>query len=377
MSETSLSVNGDRDASVFFSPDYITARARFRARAEARGLRLEAHPIDASGPSGEALTIDVARAGDADAGGVVIVSSGLHGVEGYFGAAVQLALLDREDVVASLPRGVSLLLLHALNPFGFAWLRRANEENVDLNRNFLRIGEPYRGSPAHYAAIEELLNPKHPPRRFDLFRLRSLPPILRHGMPVMKQAVAGGQFDFPRGLFFGGQGPSPTYRILAEHLGRWFGSAARVLHVDFHTGLGRWGTHQLLLDPGIDSGRFDWLRSQFGERVQHSDPVISIAYQTRGDLGAWCRSAFLDRTYDLLCAEFGTYPPLRVLEALRTENQAHFWGLPDDPDTQRAKRRLLEAFVPSDPRWRARAVAQGLEIIRRGIEVCLGASDRA
>ena len=28
-------------------------------------------------------------------------------------------------------------MIHALNPFGFAHLRRANEDNVDLNRNFV------------------------------------------------------------------------------------------------------------------------------------------------------------------------------------------------------------------------------------------------
>jgi hypothetical protein len=359
-----------------FSPDYARARGRFRALAEARGFALESHPIAATGPRGEELTIDVARAGAAEPDGAVVVSSGLHGVEGYFGAAVQLALLERAEVAAALPRGVALVLVHLLDPFGFAWIRRANEENVDLNRNFLVDGEPYRGSPARYAAFDELLNPKRPPRGFDLFWLQSVRAILRHGMPDLKQAVAGGQYDFPRGLFFGGQGPSRTYRILAEHLPRWVGDAATVLHVDFHTGLGRWATYQLLLDAGLGPGRFEWLRARFGDRVQHSDPDGSIAYQARGGLGIWCRAAFPGRDYHLLCAEFGTYPPLRVLAALRAENQAHFWARPDDPATHLAKRRLMETFVPASPRWRARAVAQGLEIIHRAVAACVGPSDR-
>jgi hypothetical protein len=366
----------DAGASAFFAHDYFAARARFRTLAEARGFRLEAHPIAAAGPGGEDLTIDVARAGDPRAKGVVVVSSGLHGVEGFFGAAVQQALLHGEDAVAALPRGVALVLVHALNPFGFAWVRRANEENVDLNRNFLVEGEPYEGSPARYAVFDGLLNPNHPPRRVDLFWLQSVLAILRHGMPDMKQAVAGGQYDFPRGLFFGGRRPSQTYRILADHLPRWVGDAATVLQVDFHTGLGRWATYQLLLDAGLGPRRFEWLREQFGDRVQHSDPEGSIAYQARGGLGIWCRTAFPGRTYELLCAEFGTYPPLRVLAALRAENQAHFHAPPDHPATRRAKGFLKETFVPSSPRWRARAVAEGLEIIRRGITACVGSSDR-
>ena len=74
---------------------------------------------------------------------------------------------------------MALVLLHALNPFGVAWVRRANEENVDLNRNFLDEGETYAGSPARYAAYDALLNPKHPPRRVDLFWLQSVLAILR------------------------------------------------------------------------------------------------------------------------------------------------------------------------------------------------------
>jgi hypothetical protein len=355
-----------------FAPDYATARARFRERAGARGFDLEAHAIGPTGPRGEELTIDVARACPARPTGMVVVSSGLHGVEGFFGAAVQLAILESDGVATATQKGVALVLIHALNPYGFAWVRRCNEENVDLNRNFLGPHEPYRGSPPRYAAFNPLLNPKYPPRRVDAFRFRLqvVQAILRHGMPELKQAVAGGQYDFPRGLFFGGAGPSRTSQILAEHLPRWVGDAERVLHLDFHTGLGRWATYQLLVDSKLSPARFDWLRRAFGPAVQHSDPGQSIAYQTRGDIGSWCHATFPDRTYELLCAEFGTYPPIAVVAALRAENQAHHWGRPDDPATGRARRRLLEAFVPASTRWRSRAVTQALEIIRQGLEAC-------
>jgi hypothetical protein len=354
-----------------FAPDYVTARRRFLDLAGARGYELESHPIGCPGPQGEELTIDVASRGDVRPRGVVVVSSGLHGVEGYFGSAVQAAVL-REEAVHALPGDVRRVLIHALNPFGFAWVRRANEENVDLNRNFLRPGEPYEGSPPRYAALDGLLNPKHPPRRLDAlrFRLQSARAILRHGMPELKQAIAGGQYDFPRGLFFGGTGLAQTGRILAEHLPRWIGAAANVLHLDFHTGLGRWGTGQLLVDAGIAPRRFQWLRDRFGDKVRRSDPGRSIAFQVRGDLGSWCRARFPDRSYELLCAEFGTYPPVRVLAALRAENQAHHWGRPEAASTRRAKQRLMEMFIPGSRHWRAQVIAESLAIVRRGVEVC-------
>ena len=145
-----------------------------------------------------------------------------------------------------------------------------------------------------------MLNPKRAPQRFNVFRLRAMVSIVRHGMPQLKQAVAGGQYELPQGLFFGGKALSQSGRILAEHLPRWVARAARVVHIDFHTGLGRWATYQLLVDVGLDPRLYTWSRESFGSRVVHSDPARSIAYQARGDLAAvGAGRRFPERTYDL------------------------------------------------------------------------------
>jgi predicted deacylase len=131
------------DAIDFFSPDYGAARERFRAAAQAAGAALHSLGLDANGPGGEALTIDIAWLGDTPARRIVLHTSGLHGVEAFAGSAIQLALLKQPPA----PKAeCALVLVHVLNPYGMAWLRRTNENNVDLNRNFLRRGE--RGSAA-------------------------------------------------------------------------------------------------------------------------------------------------------------------------------------------------------------------------------------
>jgi hypothetical protein len=356
-----------------FAPDYRSARDRFRARSAARGFRLESYTIGQEGPAGEALTIDAAILGDERPERAVVVSSGLHGVEGFFGSAVQLHLLRDLADGWSPPSGSALVLLHALDPYGFAWIRRVNEDNVDLNRNFLVNGDIYTGSPRRYGDVNRLLNPEGAPRRVDFFWPRALWSIVRHGMPEMKQAVAGGQYDFPRGLFFGGSAPSRTLRILAENLPRWVGGNGPVIHVDFHTGLGPWASYQLLLDPGLSPERYARLEAQFGrECVQVSEPS-GLAYDSKGSLGTWCQALHPLGEYDVLCAEFGTYPSLRVLAALRAENQAHHWAPPDSPAFRQAKRDLLEAFVPADPQWRAQSVAGGIDIIRKALQATFAA----
>ena len=65
--------------------------------------------------------------------------------------------------------------------------------------------------------------------------------IARHGLLVLMQAVARGQFDFLRGLFYGGAGPSLTLHILKAHFPRWVADASATLKLDFHTGLGKRG----------------------------------------------------------------------------------------------------------------------------------------
>ena len=343
-----------------FPPDYSAARQRFCTLATRHGWALESHPVAAKGPDGEELTIDVAAHGP-PGGKLLVVSGGVHGVEAPFGAAVQLALLEKWE--ASPP--VRCLFVHAVNPWGFAHRRRANEDNADLNRNFLLPGQEYRGSPAGYAHLSPLLNPPHAPGGFDPFPLRAGWAVLRHGMAKLKQAVAAGQYDHPKGLFFGGHAPAESVRVLAHHWERWLGDSADVAHLDFHTGLGKRGAHTLLLDVDPTPEQVAWLTERYGPAgFEVADPR-RVAYDARGGFGPWCHSRRRGRAYLFACAEFGTYGPVRVVGALRRENMAHHWGEPSDPATARAKAALAEAFCPASAAWRAGAVEAGVRLAER------------
>ena len=119
-----------------FSPSYEVARQRFCDAATVAGATVEQHRVD-TGDAGADLTIDVATMGGGEPSWVVIVSSGVHGVEGFFGSAIQLAWLSRQAAGARPADDGAVVLVHAVNPYGFARLRRTNEDNVDLNRNYL------------------------------------------------------------------------------------------------------------------------------------------------------------------------------------------------------------------------------------------------
>lgn len=359
----------DLSLAACFSPDYTAARARFRASALAAGCRTEAWSIDQKGPDGEDLTIDLALLGEERPRRAVVVSSGIHGVEGFFGSAVQAALLEQTFGGFTPPPGMAVIFLHALNPFGFAWVRRVNEDNADLNRNFLRPDERYEGTPEGYEALDGLLNPPSPPPAFEAFLPRALLQIARQGMPALKNAVAGGQYEFPKGLFFGGHGPSRTAQILDAQLPGLVGSCERVVHVDLHTGLGKRATYKLFVDHPWDSAEAEGLGRLFGDDVVEPwEASEGESYAIRGGLGTWCRSRFPEVDYDVLAAEFGTVHILSVIRALRDENRAWHHGRRDDPRSIKATTALREAFAPRDPRWRHACVAQGVRIVEQAVD---------
>lgn len=355
------------NAAEFFSSDYRAARARFRAAALGLGCGLEAHSIERTGPNGEELAIDVAIAPGANPERALVISSGIHGVEGFFGSAVQLAVLrewaDRERG----PPPVRCVLLHALNPFGFAWRRRVNEANVDLNRNLLPQGEPFRGSPARYRDLDGLLNPKRSPSRWEPVRLKFLFALARHGMRALKEAVAAGQYDFPRGLFFGGERPARSSEILAANFDRWLAGARQAVHLDLHTGLGAWAGCRLLVEHPLSEVERRSLERWFGpDRLECAD-ARRVGYPVRGGFGQWCAARSRERDYLFATAEFGTYRPARVLAGLRAENQFHHWGHAQDPASERAKQRLVELFCPRSAAWRGGVLAGGLRLVRQAL----------
>lgn len=348
-----------------FSPDYATARMRFCDLASELGWQVESFSREGNGPQGETLLTDVACSSGGDPTKVLVVSSAVHGVEGFFGSAVQSALLRRWQKEGPLP--VKCVFLHALNPFGFAWRRRFDENNVDLNRNFLLPAEAFEGAPETYAKLDAFLNPHRPPSGWELFMAKAVWLIARHGMTALRQAIASGQYEFPQGLFFGGNGPSTLQSLLEENFPRWLQGSENVVHLDLHTGLGPKGTCKLLIDYPLKDQQRTCLAKWFGEDAFEESQTSGIAYEARGGFGRWCVAKPWAPKYLYACAEFGTYGSVTMLKGLRAENQAHHWCQPDDPRTMAAKEQLTELFCPRDPAWRSQVIRRSCELVDQAV----------
>lgn len=118
-------------AEASFAKDYRDARKAFiSACVRANGDSIaRVHPT-ALGPDGKPLFIDSVAFGSREATKALLVITGGDGEAGLLGSRILTALLDSE--VTPLP-GTRLVLVHALNPFGFAWQRQTNEDGFKLD----------------------------------------------------------------------------------------------------------------------------------------------------------------------------------------------------------------------------------------------------
>ncbi len=330
-------------------PTYALARQRFIDAAAAAGAELTsfAHPL--LGREGEPLAIDVAVLGPRDADATLLVVSGTHGVEGYAGSALQSWWLDERS--ADLPADVRIVLLHAFNPVGFSWVRRVNEDNVDLNRNFVDWSSPPRNDA--YGEIADLLVPESwDPDTQQATTAALLDMAGRVGLEQFQQTISGGQYDHPTGIFHGGSGPVWSHRWLAEHIGDLVGAASRLGIIDLHTGLGEWGHGELIAhesagEPGYERGTAWW-----GE-VRSMRDGDSVSASLSGDWLVAVDAMVPGVEVTSAALEFGTVDVISVLQALRADAWLHAYGDPTGPEAAAVRTQVRAAFADDEPAWLA------------------------
>ena len=264
-----MDLRPDLDA---FSRAYPEARDKFLAAAHTAGAAVDHHPHPLTGPAGEALATDTAWLGPADASRVLLVLSGTHGVEGLAGSGPQVHWLRRPD---ALPPDTAVLMVHAVNPHGFAWLRRVTEENVDLNRNWVDFAQPLPDNPG-YAA----LHAHYVPPSLDAPTLAAADAAIddfrrRHGEAAERVARSSGQYTHADGLFYGGQAPTWARRTSESILAARLGRARTVAIVDLHTGLGPYGYGEPICNHAPSGDRVARARRWWGDSVTEPDRGIT------------------------------------------------------------------------------------------------------
>ncbi|MEE9414310.1 MAG: DUF2817 domain-containing protein [Acidimicrobiales bacterium] len=328
-------------------PDYPSARARFQTSCELLDATVTpwAHPLP--GRFGEPLGIDVVELGNPEAKQVLMICSATHGVEGYAGSALQSAWLASNP---SIDPAIRVVLVHGVNPHGFSFDRRVNEDNVDLNRNFIDWAEP---APANneYDAIAELLVPSlwtEEAQRTSTEALLNL--IVEHGLEAMQATLSSGQYQHPNGIFYGGDGPTWSHRALHEIIDRYLGTAQQAVIVDLHTGLGPW-SHGELISPWPESSpEFKRAQQLWGEVGSVVDGT-SVSSAVSGDWFTQAHHWLGNTEVTAVALEFGTVDSTQVLQALRADAWRSSVTEVDDDLSEQIRLDLRSAFLDDSAEW--------------------------
>ncbi len=350
-----------------FSPDYRTARDKFREAARAAGAALVDFVCPAAAPTGHDgdLTADVAVLGPGDAGRVFLVNAGTHGVEAFAGSAIEIGFLASRP---ALPDDTRLVLVHAINPHGFAWLRRVTEDNVDLNRNFLDHGGPHPANEA-YGKVHKVLCPE----RWDEPALAEMGRTIdayieKHGAFALQAVVTRGQYDHADGLFYGGRRPTWSNATFRAILDAHVAGARRIAFIDLHTGLGGYGDAEMIGGAGPSTPGGRRMRDWYGNIVTSPAAGTSSSAPLVGVIARAVREAAGGAEVISGTLEFGTYPVREVLHALQADNWLHVHGDVDSPLGREIKADIRKRLFPDEDGWKGRVLDQGLRILDRTLE---------
>src|SRR5262245_5845984 len=357
-----------------FSESYAEARGKFLAAAsDARATLYSYGRDDLKGSDGEPLACDVAVLGPAKADRVVLAVTGTHGIEGFAGSAVLHRWLVPRARVSS--DSVKIVLVHAINPWAFSHKTRTTENNVDLNRNFIRDNVGYERLNPGYDALAPFLHIDPSDARRSLAAYRGYKDHLDRNGWHLENEMLEGQSAHPNGLFYAGRAPEWSnllFRtIVADHLA----AARRIGFVDWHTGVGSFGEVVYLLFDQMDAAERAVAAHWWNRPEQEKSAFKSGSTpRYRGLLSHAIRQELPDATIAGGVVEFGTADEYAIFRGDCLDRWVRFEGR-DDPDAEQFRDAYKDIMCPRDLSWRRMVLSEGPAIMDKLIAGVAGWRD--
>jgi hypothetical protein len=348
------------DVQVFLA-DYAQARLAWLRAVDSLACR-HAHlafPCAGEGPRGEALFTDSVWLGAADAKNVLVVIGGTHGIEGFAGSAVQLDLLRwLASEKPALPPHTAILLIHALTPWGYAWLRRCDAEGVDLNRNAVDFTQPLPDN-ANYTLLKPALFAADLAQRQALFAEFTA----QFGRIALEKAISGGQYRDAQGPFYGGAAPAHGRLVCESLMQRYALPERRLAVIDVHTGLGSYGYGEIICDHDPASAGAAVAANWYGDSVTLPLAGTSSSVPKLGLMDyAW--HAIMDQQSCFVTLEFGTFSTDHLFEILLRDHQ--LWAQAENwPDRLAHSQIMRRHFCPAEAAWQEMLLFRGRQVINQ------------
>ena len=174
---------------------------------------------------------------------LIVLTTGVHGIEGYIGATmIEVFIMDILPQINRENTGV--LIVANVNPYGMKYYRRYNENNVDLNRNFILDWDTFdRASNQEYPKVDTFLGPTgkigNALWHEAGFYLSLAKTAVTEGADTISDALLTGQYEYPQGVYYGGDGDESSTVYLKDVFARCLESRyENIVHIDIHSGYG-------------------------------------------------------------------------------------------------------------------------------------------
>ena len=348
------------------SSTYREAREKFLRACDKYRLHIDQYGNRAvAGADGEALYTDVAVIGATDARKVLIISSGTHGVEGYCGSALQLHALE-QGLHEQIDGDCVCYIVHAVNPYGFSYHRRVNEDNVDLNRNFIDFTQPLPGNSNYLVLknfIAEYLKVSDTRTVHDAIAAY----VEKFGEKNYQDALTSGQYTDETDIYFGGKQAACSNITWMNFLNRAVLHATHVIHIDIHTGLGPFGKQTLIYTCDPAKPAFAMACECYG-KDNLLLPGTELTPHVNGPLAS-SFNMLSDKTHVIgVAPEFGTVSLHQMLGTLIDENTSWDVDYEDSSKRQYMINRMRQCFCPDDPGWADEVWVQFNECLVRSVD---------
>ena len=361
-----------------FYTSYDEVRASLLSRVEslkASGVILEhtTHAIDEN----DGLYIDnILIPATEDQKDLIVITTGVHGIEGYIGSVMLDVFFD--EIYQELDKATTGILIVAnINPYGMKYMRRYNENNVDLNRNFIEDWSSFDlSSNKEYPKVDSFLQPEGKIGNAFWhevgFYLSLTKTAITDGADTISDALLTGQYEYSNGVYYGGNGDEASTVYLKNVFANCLDSEyENIIHIDIHSGYG----------PRYNMVIFNSVQDSTTE----ADAVAEIGYEyiiaqdsekfyvTFGDTTDYfyrlAKSKNSDKSLYSTCFEFGTIgdsfiDSILSLKYTVDENRQHHFPTNNKTSAEIVRQNYLELFYPTETTWRLKAVTDFKDALR-------------
>ena len=349
-----------------FYTTYDEIRAHLQELTADLGVELSSHAIDES----DGLYIDSFYLPAAeDQTNLIVLTTGVHGMEGYIGATM-LDVFFNEVYPTLDSSDTGVLVVANVNPYGMKYYRRYNENNVDLNRNFILDWNSFDlSSNKEYPKVDTFLGPTgkignglwHEVG----FYLSLGKTAITDGADTISDALLTGQYEYPQGVYYGGNGDEASTVYLKDVFSRCLDSSYdNIIHIDLHSGYGP--RYNMVIFNSV----YETMNEAESQAAFGYDHIIAYDsesfYATTGDTtDFFYRLAEQKQSQAELystCFEFGTigdafFDTILSLKYTIDENRNHWYPTDNATSAEIIRQNYLELYYPTETAWREKTVA--------------------